>query len=132
MCTQRRLRSAWASAQSDHTSLCTQWVAKDKSFLHAHSENSDQTGQMSTLIRVFAGCTGNFVGFVMLRLISNSYIIKHHTSQILFSKNKSVVIKSQFDPHFEMWDFNLQLYLHKLKVTVNQTFLAHLSRRLTM
>ena len=29
VCTQRRLRSAWASAQSDQSSLCTQWVAKD-------------------------------------------------------------------------------------------------------
>ena len=34
-CSQQRLRSAWASTQS---SLCTQWVAKDPSFLHAESE----------------------------------------------------------------------------------------------
>ena len=26
---QQRLRSAWTSAQSDQSSLCTQWVAKD-------------------------------------------------------------------------------------------------------
>ena len=32
-------RSAWASAQSDQSSLCTQWVAKDPSFLHADSED---------------------------------------------------------------------------------------------
>ena len=37
--------------------LCTQWVAKDPSFLHADSKNSDQTGQMPRLIRVFAGST---------------------------------------------------------------------------
>ena len=41
LCTQRRLRSAWASAQSDQSSLCTQLVAKDPSFLHADSEDSD-------------------------------------------------------------------------------------------
>ena len=35
LCTQRRLRSAWTSAQPDQSSLCTQWVAKDPSFLHA-------------------------------------------------------------------------------------------------
>ena len=55
MCAQRRLRSAWASAQSDQFSLCAQWVAKDPSFLHADSEDSHQTGRMPRLIWVFAG-----------------------------------------------------------------------------
>ena len=42
LCTQRRLGSAWASAQSDQqSSLCAQWVAKDPSFLHADSEETD-------------------------------------------------------------------------------------------
>ena len=39
LCAQRRLGSAWASAQSDQSSLCTQWIAKDPSFLHADSED---------------------------------------------------------------------------------------------
>ena len=34
-----------------------------------HSEDSDQTGQMSRLNGVLAGHTGHFVGFVMCRLI---------------------------------------------------------------
>ena len=68
---QRRLRSAWASAQSDQSSLCVQWVAKDPSFLHADSGGSDQTGRMPRLIWVFAGCTDHFVGFVIRRLISD-------------------------------------------------------------
>ena len=38
-------------------------------FLHADSEDSDQTGRMPRLIRVFAGHTWQFVGFVMKRLI---------------------------------------------------------------
>ena len=38
-------------------------------FLHADSEDSDQTGQMPRLIRVFAGRTGHFVGFIMLQLL---------------------------------------------------------------
>ena len=42
-------------------SLCTQWVAKDPSFLHADYEDSDQTGQMPRLIWVIAGCTGHFL-----------------------------------------------------------------------
>ena len=34
-------------------------------FLHADSEDTDQTGRMPRLIGVFAGCTGRFVGFVV-------------------------------------------------------------------
>ena len=73
-CAQQRLRSAWVSAQSGHcpvwseSSLCTQWVAKDPSFLHADSEDSDQTGRMPRLIWVFPGRTCHFVGFVMRQL----------------------------------------------------------------
>ena len=36
------------------SSLCAQWVAKDPRFLHADSEDSDQTERMPRLIRVFA------------------------------------------------------------------------------
>ena len=32
------------------SSLCAQWVAKDPSFLHVDSEDSDQTGRMPRLI----------------------------------------------------------------------------------
>ena len=68
LCAQRRLRSAWAFAQSDQSLLCAQCVAKDPSFLHGDSDDSDQTGWMPRLIRVFAGCTCHFVGFVMRQL----------------------------------------------------------------
>ena len=57
LCAQRRLRSAWASTQSDQSLLSAQWLAKGPSFLHADSENSDQTGRMPRLIWVFAGRT---------------------------------------------------------------------------
>ena len=33
VCALRRLRSAWASAQSDQSSLCTQWVTKEQRLL---------------------------------------------------------------------------------------------------
>ena len=48
--TQRRLKSASASAQSDQSLLCAQWVAKEPSHLHADSEDTDQTGRMPRLI----------------------------------------------------------------------------------
>ena len=53
------------------SSLCAQCIAKDPIFLHADSEDSDQTGWMSRLIRVFAGrwlilmvlsCRGSYRG----------------------------------------------------------------------
>ena len=50
------------------SSLCAQWVVKDLMFLHADSEDSDQTWWMPRLIWVFAGCTGHFVGVVVLQL----------------------------------------------------------------
>ena len=50
--TQIRLGRCWAES-----SLCAQWVAKDPSFLHADSEDFDQTGRMPRLIWVFAGRT---------------------------------------------------------------------------
>ena len=37
LCARRRLRSAWASVQSDKSSLCAHWVPKDPRFLHADS-----------------------------------------------------------------------------------------------
>ena len=58
------LKSAWASAWS---TLCAHWVAKGPMFLHAAQ---DETGWMPRLIRVFAGRTGHFVDFVVLRLKS--------------------------------------------------------------
>ena len=56
-------RQVWSKS-----SLCTQWVAKDPSFLHVDSEDSDQTVRMPRLIWVFAGRSCQFVGFVMRRL----------------------------------------------------------------
>ena len=50
-------------------------AAKDPRFLHADSEDSDQTGLMPRLICVFAGLR-YFVGFAMLRLISGAIAIR--------------------------------------------------------
>ena len=52
------IRPVWSESL-----LCAQWVAKDPSFLHADSEDSDQPGRMPRLIWVFAGCTCHFAGF---------------------------------------------------------------------
>ena len=57
------IRPVWSES-----SLSAHWVAKIPRFLHADSEDSDQTERMPSLIRVFAWCTDHFVGFVMLWL----------------------------------------------------------------
>ena len=72
VCAQQRLRSAWASAQSDQSSLSA-WRKLGSLATHwAHSEDSDQTGQMPRLIWVFTLRT-HFVGFVMLWLFYESW-----------------------------------------------------------
>ena len=58
--------------QSEPSSLCALWVAKDHTVLHANSKASDQNGQIPRLIWVFAGRTYHFVGFVLMWL--NYYI----------------------------------------------------------
>ena len=82
LCAQRKIslgiRPVWSEAKTQislgirpvwsESSLWAQWVAKDQSFFHVDSEDSDQTGRMPTLIWVFAGRTCHFVGFVMRRL----------------------------------------------------------------
>ena len=57
LCAQRRLRSAWASAQSDQSSLSAWRIIGSLDTHWAHSEDSDQTGRMPRLIWVFAGRT---------------------------------------------------------------------------
>ena len=73
---QRKLRSAWASAQSDQSLRC---ALRTKAFFMRTAKTlirlggcagwSDQTGRMPRQIWVFAGRTCHFVGFVMRRLL---------------------------------------------------------------
>ena len=69
MCAQQRLRSAWASAQSEQSSLSALRKIGFSGTHWAHSEDSDQTGRMPRLTWVFAGRTCHFVGFAKRRLI---------------------------------------------------------------
>ena len=64
------VRPVWSES-----SLWTQWVAMDPRFLHADSEDADQTGRMPRLIWVFAehtvtllvlSCRGSFSLFYRL------------------------------------------------------------------
>ena len=69
VCAQWSLRSAMGIRPVwSKYSRCAQWVAKDPRFLHADSEDSDQTGRMQADLSLRSAHT-HFVGFVMSRLI---------------------------------------------------------------
>ena len=74
--------------------LFTQWVAKDPNFLHADSEDSDQTGWIPRLIWVFAGRTYHFVGFVMRWLIFNFFFMDlgGQNIKVVLIEHKSVPV----------------------------------------
>ena len=62
------IRQVWSKSL-----LCALRVAKDLRLLHAHIKDwsdwaSAQSDQTPSLIRIFAGRTGHFVGFVVLEL----------------------------------------------------------------
>ena len=66
-------------------------VSEGPSFLHADSEDSDQTGRMSRLIWVFAGRKGHFVVFFTRRLIYKGGLnIKPYNSQLAHMSLSSV------------------------------------------
>ena len=72
LCAQRRLRSAWASAQSDQSLRCAlnRWLRTQAFFMRTAKTLIRLGGR---LIWVFAGRTDNFVGFVTGRLITEKY-----------------------------------------------------------
>ena len=102
-CAQRRLRSAWASAQSDQSLRCpheeslgpwlpieltakTDQTLRMPRLIRVFAGDSDQTGQMRMLIWVFAGRTCYFAGFVIRRLKCKSVIDKTNFSgEVSFS-----------------------------------------------
>ena len=94
------IRPVWSES-----SLCAQWVAKDPSFLHADSEDSDQTWRIPRLIWVFAGRT------VTLLVLScrGSYTLWRNVS--LFYSMKSAFLQTLAQLH--LW----------LKMKLKQSFL---------
>ena len=69
------IRPVWSES-----SLCAQWVAMDPRFLHADSEDSDQTGRMPRLIWVFAGRT---VTLLVLSCRGSIVLLRNNDSSLL-------------------------------------------------
>ena len=63
------IRQVWSES-----SLCAQWLTKDPSFLHADSEDSDQTVRMPRLIWVFAERTH----ILLVLSWRGSFVSKHN------------------------------------------------------
>ena len=91
-----RMKKAWVlsypiSAQqrlwSDWSSLFTQWVAKDPSFVHADSKDSDQTGR-----------TCHFVGFVTRWLKYGKLSLTHLIHFSDFTETKELTWRHQHIP----------------------------------
>ena len=87
LCAQQRQISLGICPVWSASSLCAQWVAKDPRFLHADSEDSDQTGQMPRLIWVFAGHTCHFVGFSW----GGSIIVNHMSLADVFFSHRCFI-----------------------------------------
>ena len=110
-------KNMWAATWQNQQNECApsedsdqpQWIAKDPRFLHAASEDSDQTGRMPRLIWVFAGRTATLLvlsccGSCAKHHESNSRVlpdldskIKHFVSgAVLLYKPYSVISQIQF------------------------------------
>ena len=76
MCTQRRLSSAWASAQSDQSSLSAWRQLRSLATLKADSEDSDQSGFMPRLIWVFAGRTCHKMAHIVVCVWNRKWDMK--------------------------------------------------------
>ena len=105
LCAKQRLRSAWASAQSDQSLLCAQWVAKDLMFLHGDREDSDQTGWKPRLIWIFAGrtviwlvlsCGGSYVATMLLLPSLMSFQTSYWYTTIYFNSYINYLFRKWF------------------------------------
>ena len=86
-------------------------------FLNANSEESEHTGQIPRLIRVFAGRKSHFVRFVMRRLMFSCTTIKLETS--MFSSD---VKRNEFLHKFLLKLDPRQHYFVSSLLTVCNTF----------
>ena len=66
---------------SQSTTKPTKWLVHPAKTVQ---QKTDQTGRMPRYIRVFAGCTGHFVGFVVLQLMFAYFVKTGNCAPITF------------------------------------------------
>ena len=88
---------------------CTQWVANNPSFLHADSEDSDQTGQTPRLI-VFAGRT--LILLVLLcRGLKSSQRVNNWDSHLIFDLTQFSAVEESLLCDYSMVVYSLLIIL---------------------
>ena len=126
------------------SSLCTQWVAEGPRFLHADSEDSDQTGRMPRLIWVFAGptltllvlsCRGSYWHFlcVLFQQTSSSkhnYIEKFLRSPYLCIMGFLICIITWFIHIIYRWPIFCNL-VSFMQIVCNNYFILERKKQLT-
>ena len=130
------IRPVWSEP-----SLCAQWVAKDPSFLHADSKDSDQTGQMPRLIWVSAGAhsfcwfchvVAHFMvsSFTTLLLGAGGGILEpRHEKTCLqgFQPGKTRTCLHSYRDQLESWNFGFHKYrYYAIQVANNKGWSASL------
>ena len=97
------IRPVWSES-----SLYAQWVAKDPSFLHADSEDSDQTGRTPRLNWVFAGrtlillvlsCRGSYNYLLVVQTCALSPIIKLRSKIYRYKINWQEIVPFKHGVH---------------------------------
>ena len=102
VCNQRRLRSAWASTQSDQGLRCPHQETLGAELPIEHTAKTDQTGQMPRLIWVFAGrkvtslvlsCRGSFYSNKMAIIMTRKILTRNDnvTLQINNEKKRGIL-----------------------------------------
>ena len=81
------IRPVWSESL-----LCAQLVAKGQRFLHADSEDSDQTGRMPRLIWVFAGCTPTLLVLSCRGAFNQSFYQKSSKTHRICSNKRPLLI----------------------------------------
>ena len=97
------IRPVWSES-----SLCAQWVAKDPRFLHVDSEDSDQTGRMPRLIRVFAGRTLTLLVLSCRSSYRSSIHMSHDITKRIFGSFQPGQTQTGLRSHrseLESWNF---------------------------
>ena len=90
------IRPVWSES-----SQCAQWVAKDPRFLHADSEDSDQTLNPRLWCPDYDGRTCHFVDFVMRGLICAGMITSDWLLRLGFFLRKQIQCTVK-----QMWVFD--------------------------
>ena len=137
---QRRLRSAWASAASDQSSLCAQWVAKAPMLLHADNEDSDQTGRSSLGAHSFCcllSCRSSFYFKVppqAKKYVAIRIVWQVSWSQCMVADQQDIYLSHLGCAHVTFWNHSTKnmIWLYDLILLLfrifNRTLLGWLSK----